>query len=121
MPKYSIDFDKMIQSHTRWKLRLKEAIEHGKSDFAVVEARNSHLCQFGQWLDSAEAKKMSNYSEIVELHRNFHDEAANILYMALHNQKEIAMEKMKLEGGQFNHTAAELINEIAKIKQANEK
>jgi hypothetical protein len=111
----------MIQSHTRWKLRLKEAIEHGKSDFAVAEARNPHLCQFGQWLDSVEAKKMPNYSEIVELHRDFHDEAANILYMALHNQKEIAIEEMKLGGSQFNHTAAGLVNKIAEIKRVNEK
>lgn len=120
MHKYSIDFDKMIQSHSHWKFRLKEAIEHGKSDFVVTDARNPHLCQFGQWLDSVEAKKMPNYSEIVELHRDFHDEAANILYMALHNQKEIAIEKMKL-GSEFNQLAAGLINKIADIKRANEK
>ncbi len=120
MHKIHADFDKMIQSHSRWKFRLKDIIEHGKSDLVIADVRNAHLCSFGQWLDSAEGRKLPYYKELVELHRDFHDEAASILQIALSAQKEEALEKMKL-GSHFNQIAAKLINKIADIKRDNQK
>lgn len=120
MLKQAVDFDKIIQSHSRWKFHLKDAVEQGKSNFTVVEVRNPHLCQFGQWLDSPEGKKTPHYQELFELHRHFHEEAANILQLALHKQKEAALEKMKL-GSQFNQLAAKLINHLAEIKHMKDK
>jgi len=118
MHKIHADFDKMIQSHSRWKFHLKDVIEHGKSDLVIADVRNSHLCLFGQWLDSAEGRKLPYYKELVELHREFHNEAANILQMAVNAQKEMALEKMKL-GSRFNQIAAKLIDKIADIKRDN--
>lgn len=116
MLKQAVDFDKIIQSHSRWKFHLKDAIEQGKSYFNIAEVRNPHACQFGEWLDSPEGKKIPHYQEIVELHRDFHQEAAHILQLALDEEKEAALEKMKL-GSDFNQLTAKLINHLANIKR----
>lgn len=106
--------DQAIWAHSRWKVHLKEAIETGQSDFSVETVRNPHACAFGQWLDSKEGKTLSHYSEIVELHKNFHKEAAKILSLALIGQKKEAASQVQL-GSEFSHLTAKLVNTLAEI------
>ncbi|RKZ60051.1 MAG: hypothetical protein DRR16_25585 [Candidatus Parabeggiatoa sp. nov. 3] len=110
--------DPAIWAHSRWKVHLKEAIETGQSDFNVETVRNPHACAFGQWLDSKEGKTLSHYSEIVELHQNFHKEAAQILSLALIGQKDEAASKIQL-GSEFSHMTARLVNTLADIGKKN--
>jgi hypothetical protein len=106
--------DQVIWAHSRWKVHLKEAIKTGKSDFTVEEVRNPHACPFGQWLDSKEGRTLPHYSEIVQLHQDFHQEAAEILNLALSGQKEEAASRVQL-GSNFNQLTAKLVNQLAEI------
>ncbi|HIE00132.1 MAG TPA: hypothetical protein EYP59_07550 [Thiotrichaceae bacterium] len=111
--------DQAIWAHSRWKVHLKQAIETGQSDFTVETVQNPHACAFGQWLDSKEGKTLSHYSEIVELHQNFHQEAAHILSLALTGQKEDAATKVQL-GSEFSHLTAKLVNKLADIGKSDD-
>ncbi|MBE9563078.1 MAG: CZB domain-containing protein [Proteobacteria bacterium] len=110
--------DKAIWAHSRWKIHLKQAIETGKSDFNVETTSNHHDCVFGQWLDSKDGKKLPEYDTVVEFHRNFHIEAANILDLALKGDASAATAKMQM-GSKFNQLTAKLVNKLAEIGKYN--
>ncbi|MDM8565686.1 CZB domain-containing protein [Candidatus Halobeggiatoa sp. HSG11] len=111
--------DKAIWAHSRWKIHLKQAIETGKSDFSVENTSNPHVCVFGQWLDSKEGKNLPEYDTIVDLHNNFHIEAANILDLALKGNASEANSKMQM-GSKFNQLTARLVNKLANIGKSQQ-
>ncbi len=114
--KLSLDFDVVIQSHSHWKYLLKNAIQQGQSEHTVTDARNPHHCAFGQWLYSPAGKTLPDYLEIVEMHKQFHEEAANVLELALRKQTNQALEGLKL-GSPFNQASAKLINKLTDIRR----
>ncbi len=109
--------EKAIWAHSRWKIHLKQAIETGQSNFTVEEVQNPHHCAFGQWLDSAYGRTLPDYSEVFELHSAFHQEASQILSLALAGQTSEATAKMQL-GSPFNQQTAKLVNKLAEIGQS---
>ncbi|MCK5877630.1 MAG: CZB domain-containing protein [Candidatus Marithrix sp.] len=111
------EIDKAIWAHSRWKIHLKQAIETGESDFNVENTRNSHVCTFGQWLDSDVGKKLPEYDVVSKLHYDFHTEAANILELALKGEASEATNKMQM-GSKFNQLTAKLVNKLAEIDKS---
>jgi hypothetical protein len=109
--------DKAIWAHSRWKVHLKKAIETGQSEFTIEGVRNPHRCAFGQWLDSPDGRHLPDYSEIVELHSTFHQEASHILELALMGETSEATQKMQL-GSRFNQLTAKLVNKLADIEKS---
>ena len=105
-----------IVTHNRWKFDLKDAIETGKSNLTVEMVSNPHICTFGKWLNSSDGQKLSDYSEITQLHQEFHDEAAQVLSLALVGRPSAALIKMR-EGSQFSQISAKLINKLAHLNQ----
>ena len=109
-------FEKAIVAHSQWKYHLKKAVQTGQSRFTVEEATNPHVCEFGKWLDSAEGKILPEYSELLELHNNFHEEASIILELALTGKKNEAEEKMQF-GSRFSQLTSKLVNRMAALKE----
>jgi hypothetical protein len=105
-----------IATHNIWKFHLKNAIETGRSDFTVEEVQNYHACIFGEWLDSAEGKRLPHYLEISELHKAFHEEASIVLHLALMGQPSEALAKMR-EGSRFSQISSQLIETLADIEE----
>ena len=114
--KSPIDFDVVVQSHSHWKYLLKQAIEQGYSEYTVINARDPHHCAFGKWLYSSAGKTLPDYLNIVEMHKHFHEEAANVLELALRKQTSQALEGLKL-GSPFNQASAKLINKLIDIEE----
>jgi hypothetical protein len=110
-------FDEAILVHSQWKKRLKKAIETSTSDLTPKEAKDYHNCSFGQWLDSKDSKKLPHHSELLEMHRKFHEEAAMILELALQGAKAEAIERIAL-GSQFGQLTAKLINKLVDIRDS---
>jgi hypothetical protein len=107
---------KEIATHNIWKFHLKNAIETGRSHFTVEEVQNYHACIFGEWLDSAEGKRLPHYLEICELHKKFHEEAAVVLRLALMGRPNEALARMR-EGSRFSQISAQLIEKLADIEE----
>lgn len=87
-----------IAAHGKWKQRLIDAIETGKSEFTAQRLKVDNLCDFGKWLYSLslEEKKSPHWNEIQKLHAKFHIEAAKILELALTGKVNEAKEAMSL-------------------------
>ncbi|MEN9848486.1 MAG: hypothetical protein RL368_1226 [Pseudomonadota bacterium] len=104
----------IIWAHSLWKQHLRKAIEGGGSHFTVEEAGNDKKCQFGKWLISEEAQVLPNYAELVELHHHFHQQAAQILQLALDGNRHEALNAMAM-GSYFNKLTSQLVNAINEI------
>jgi len=115
------ELNKAIKAHSMWKVRLKDAIDTGNSDISASQAKDSHQCAFGKWLDSLplSEKARDEYKAIVPLHDKFHLEASNVLQMAMAGQRDKAHEALTNITGEFMYTSAQLINLISAWKRSS--
>lgn len=102
-----------IGAHGMWKGRLKAAIDSGKSDAAPQAVEDDHACSFGKWLYgpelSASDKASAHYKKSADLHRRFHQAAANVLSLALAGKKQQANQALD-----DNHDFAKISRELTR-------
>ena len=112
--------DNAINSHENWKNRLSNAIAYGKSDLEYDKVKADHYCEFGKWLYvtiSKELKKSDMYDKVVNLHAEFHKEAAQILYLAVNGKKTEAKKLMDL-GSNYTVISTRLVVALTDWKKA---
>jgi hypothetical protein len=111
--------DKAIAAHARWKSHLRQAIETGKSDWTVDRVRPDNHCEFGQWLrERSVAEKMTDhYRTVVDLHGRFHQEAAQVLELALAGHRDRASNAMAV-GSPFASISSKLTSSMVAWKRA---
>jgi len=107
--------DQAIFKHSRLKFHLKNAIETAEDNVDHEEIKNHRVCQLGKWLDSTEGKALPNRSEIIELHKNFHEEASQILDLALQGRKDEAIMHIQPLTSKFSQLSSQLVNKLAEI------
>lgn len=105
--------DHAIVAHSKWKLRLREAIDTGKSSWQVREVRGDKSCEFGQWLAALPlTQKFATRAEKVRsLHAEFHVLAAEVLETALVGRKAEASGLIAL-GSRFSVVSSDLVMAI---------
>ena len=110
-----------VGAHGVWKMRLKSAIESGKSQFQVATVQKDNQCDFGKWLHSlqATAQTSEHYKKVRQLHSEFHREAAHVLDLALNGKKADA-EKSVTAGGAFFRLSSELTAGLMSWKNAGQ-
>jgi hypothetical protein len=84
--------DRAIAAHARWKYRLMDAIDTGKSQWHVRDVRTDAACDFGKWLATLPlSQRLSEHCKTVRvLHSEFHGLAADVLELAIAGRKEEA-------------------------------
>lgn len=96
------EIKKAIGSHGLWKGRLALAIETGSSEFSPERIRHDNECDFGRWLYGSTippaVKHTPEYEACRHLHAEFHQEAANVLKLAVTGHKDKAHEAMHSKG-----------------------
>jgi hypothetical protein len=108
--------DKAIVKHSKWKKRLRNGIKHGYLGVPVVVIRNPAECEFGRFLRETEPSvRPSNYDEIIELHREFHEKAAEVAELAMDGRKDEAMRAME-SGSEYGILSAHLISALTQWK-----
>ena len=107
--------DRAIFEHSRLKFHLKNTIETAQSDFKHEEIKDHHACPLGEWLDSPEGQILPSYAELTEIHKNFHEEAAKILDLALQGQKNEAKLGIQPLTSKFSKLSSQLVNKLAAI------
>ena len=114
------ELNKAIKNHSVWKLRLKDAVDTGVSEFTPSQVRANHLCEFGKWMASLSPaeKALQHYQVIQVLHEKFHKEAGDVLHLALSGQKEKAHAALTDIKSDFVYTSAQLINALSEWKRA---
>jgi hypothetical protein len=114
------ELDKAISAHAKWKIRLREAIDTGKSEWSSDNVRLDNLCDFGKWLYSLpEAEKSpGHWQKIQKLHAEFHIVAAKVLQLALEGRRAEANAAMETSGSEFKLASSKLINTMSEWKKS---
>ena len=113
-------FDKAINAHRKWKVRLEKIIDTGQSEYTPEHVREDSNCSLGKWLHQRiepEHKTYSEYPSIVDLHARFHQEAADVLQLALAGRKVQARGKLAL-GSEFAKISSQLVLALGRWKQS---
>jgi len=98
-----------IVAHTAWKKRLREIIDSGKNEYDI----DVEHCQFGQWLkEQADIlKTYEHYQDVIHLHNEFHQEAEQIILLALKGKVKEANTAVGY-GNHFDHISQELVKNL---------
>ena len=114
------EINKAIAAHGVWKLRLREAIESGSSEYRPETVALDSACDFGKWLHSIpDADRPEEYwVKADRLHKAFHAEAGRILKLALDEFTQEALASVSDLQGQFVITSIELTNTLYAWKKA---
>lgn len=112
-------FDRAIAAHARWKYRLFQAINTGKSDWTVAQVQSDSDCEFGEWLSSRSPSEANSErcKKIHCLHTQFHAAASEVLAIALAGRKEEAQAAIGL-GSSFTAVSAELTMALSDWKDS---
>lgn len=113
------ELDRAISKHAQWKMRLRNAIDTGTSEWSPETVASDKNCDFGKWLHSLseEEKQSKIWANIQKLHADFHVIAAGILRLALEGKHEEAMVALTSRGGAFSEASVKLINMMANWKK----
>lgn len=115
-------FDRAIAAHAKWKYRLFQAINTGKSEWTVAEIRADDGCDFGDWLDHlpVAARSSERYSRVRSLHTEFHQVASEVLELALSGKKEEAQAAISL-GSRFTEISTNLTMALSEWAESDTK
>jgi methyl-accepting chemotaxis protein len=111
---------KGIWAHTRWKARLRQAIDTGESDVSVENAIVDDVCEFGKWLYGLPdgARQSPQWKRVRELHAQFHRDAGNVLSLALSGRRQEAERAFGL-GSEFAGVSKDLIEALSRWKRGS--
>jgi hypothetical protein len=111
--------DHAIAAHAKWKYRLMEAIDTGKSQWRVADVRTDNACDFGKWLGGLPlSERLSEHAKKVRtLHAEFHGLAADVLELALAGRKAEATAAMALRS-RFAEVSSSLTMAVTAWKAA---
>lgn len=100
---------KAIGAHGAWKLRLREAIHTGRTDWQVDTVRRDDACDFGKWLAKLPAgvKRSTEGEEVFSYHTRFHELVAGILEQVKAGKTEQAAKAIG-EGSEFTELSSRL-------------
>ena len=106
-----------IGAHGAWKLRLRTAINTGRSDAKPSDVRCDDRCALGEWLHGpamdTQTRSGLPYQVTKRLHAEFHGTAADVLTLALDGRKD---EASSLLNGDFTARSERLVRALTKWK-----
>jgi len=97
-----------LTAHQLWCTHLVAAALTGRGRMTVTEARRDDLCDFGRWLARlGDLPEIPQVEPVRDLHRRFHEEAAEVLELALTGQRSAATLAVG-PGGRFDEASLRL-------------
>jgi len=93
-----LDFDRVLEAHQQWRIKLRNAALKG-TQMDVATVRRDDCCELGTWLHGAGGQRwgrVPGFSELLNQHRAFHQEAGKIAELI--NQKQTQAAQQLLEG-----------------------
>ncbi len=111
--------DHGIASHARWKYRLFDAAKTGESEWTVEQIRSYTDCEFGRWLATLPASELESEQckAVIDLHREFHAAASQVLDLALQGKTDAANDAVALNS-QFSLVSANLTAAMSAWKES---
>jgi Chemoreceptor zinc-binding domain len=101
--------------HVQCKICLNQSIDTGVCNPPSSVIRNERMCDFGKWLYSPalpnEVLDSAHYVNILRIHADFHEAAADVMQTIERNEIKRAKQMMAVDGYYTTH-AIELRNEF---------
>lgn len=113
-----VDFGTLILAHSRWKSKLRSAIENHEQIDADAAGRDDR-CDLGKWL-YGEGKKhaqLPEYNDLKNKHSKFHSTIPKVIDQS-HTSREKALEMLDLGSGEFGKATSDCINAITALRKA---
>lgn len=114
----NFDFDKAIEAHRQWKVKLRQAIaEHAQLDADTV-CRDDR-CPLGQWLHGAGGAQWGSrplFRDLVQKHADFHTEAGGVARKINARQYDDA-ERLIGSGSRFAQVSTEVATLLTQAKR----
>lgn len=112
------EVQKAMGVHGLWKVRLKDAINTGKSEFKTTTVCQDNQCAFGQWLYGLNPRmqNLKRWQCVKTAHADFHREAARVLELALTGKKADALNAMSGPAAPFERASTKLVMELVSSK-----
>jgi len=111
--------DHGIAAHARWKYRLFDAAKTGESEWTLEQIRSYTDCEFGRWLASLSPseRQSEQCKTVVDLHREFHGAASEVLELALRRETDAAQDAIALNSP-FSLVSADLTAAMSAWKES---
>ncbi len=111
------EINNAIGAHGSWKIKLRTAVNNGKSDQTPEDVKCDDKCVFGKWLSGdtidSETRSGAPYQVIKRLHAEFHISASEVLRKAITGDKMGAVEILE---GDFTACSEKLVRGLRKWK-----
>jgi hypothetical protein len=111
-----MNYDDMILAHSRWKARLKDAIE-GTAQINVQTASRDDQCDLGKWIHG-DGKNTTGaaYHDLKKKHAEFHAVVGRVLNQARSCPPAKALELLNPTQSEFGRASVDCINAIAALR-----
>ncbi len=112
-----IDLDGAIKAHADWRSKLRSAAMHGEQVDADTICRDDQ-CPLGKWLHGSGQGKFGgkpSFVELVEAHREFHDEAGKVA-RSINSGAGAEAEKMLESDTAFSRASQKVTRLIVQVK-----
>ena len=114
-----MNYDEMILAHSKWKTRLKQAIQ-GQEQIDVQVVGKDDQCELGKWI-YGEGKKHANssaYRDLKAKHAKFHASIPTVVNAARSSSPAKALELLDPVSGEFGRASSDCINAITALKRS---
>lgn len=111
--------DRAIGAHGSWKLRLREAVQTGKTEWQVETVRRDDACVFGKWLAKlpANVRATDEGKQVAAYHTHFHRLVAGILEQVMAGQRQEAAKEIGA-GSEFASLSSQLMQAMMEWKDS---
>lgn len=84
-----MDFEKAKQAHFDWKRKLSDYLKAPNGSLKAADVSVDNKCDLGKWIygEGAAFKELPEYQQLVDLHKQFHKAAAEVVAKADSGQK----------------------------------
>jgi len=120
MSSFAEQVNAAVAAHGQWKVRLRQAIATGNSEFDVRVVSQDNQCAFGKWLygeGKSSFPSAAEHEEVRALHAEFHREASRVLGLAVSGKAKEASLAME-PGSPFSKISGGLVNKLTHVRKA---
>jgi methyl-accepting chemotaxis protein len=112
-----IDIDAIIDAHRQWKVKLRDAIEHG-AQVDVATLSRDDCCALGKWIygEGGRFAGRHRFDALCEKHKHFHQVAGRVGETINQRRYEEAEEELA-PGTGFALASSEVVLELASAKR----
>ena len=110
------DFDRIIQAHMQWKVRLRDYVDGKGGRLDAAEVERDDKCELGCWIHG-EGQRFARdacFGRLRDTHARFHKCAAHIV--RLHDRGEKTQAESTLSE-EFPRLASTIVQEIRELRQ----